>query len=331
MPLTETESAAVPQTQPAPEVYDFSALPVRDRVEAVHTAHSSFIVPVNVTYRVPPSEVFGHMRHQSLGRFQIVTANAAPGILDRTPARVRQDTEPHLILCRQVSTWTKLEQDGRQVRQQAGDLVALDSTAPYRLEFPEYVDNQTLLIPHADLALPADQIRRATALRLGAGTGMDTLVAAHLSRIVDQGSARLAQPTVELVRALITTSLGDTLGAREPLENTLDLELRIVEYLRNHLPERDLTPARVAAAHHISVRQLYTVLARSGICFGDWLRTNRLEASRRELGRPESRTLSVATIAHRWGFANLSHFSRVFRAAYGLTPTEWRQLGRSSR
>ncbi|MFB8057986.1 helix-turn-helix domain-containing protein, partial [Kitasatospora purpeofusca] len=25
----------------------------------------------------------------------------------------------------------------------------------------------------------------------------------------------------------------------------------------------------------------------------------------------------------RWGFVSTSHFSRVFRAAYGVTPREW--------
>ncbi|MFF3950157.1 helix-turn-helix domain-containing protein, partial [Streptomyces sp. NPDC001902] len=31
--------------------------------------------------------------------------------------------------------------------------------------------------------------------------------------------------------------------------------------------------------------------------------------------------------AHRWGFASHAHFSRTFRAVYGLSPAEWRQAG----
>jgi AraC-like DNA-binding protein len=30
----------------------------------------------------------------------------------------------------------------------------------------------------------------------------------------------------------------------------------------------------------------------------------------------------VAVVAHRWGFTNPAHFSRVFRAAYGMSPRE---------
>ncbi|MFJ9520782.1 AraC family transcriptional regulator [Kitasatospora sp. NPDC101801] len=31
-------------------------------------------------------------------------------------------------------------------------------------------------------------------------------------------------------------------------------------------------------------------------------------------------------VARRWGFVNPAHFSRVFRAAYGVSPREWRAL-----
>ncbi|WP_405752734.1 AraC family transcriptional regulator [Streptomyces sp. NBC_00012] len=28
-------------------------------------------------------------------------------------------------------------------------------------------------------------------------------------------------------------------------------------------------------------------------------------------------------MAHRWGFSSPSHFSRTFRGAYGMSPSEW--------
>lgn len=35
----------------------------------------------------------------------------------------------------------------------------------------------------------------------------------------------------------------------------------------------------------------------------------------------------MTAIAHRWGFAGHAHFSRSFRAVYGLSPAERRQAG----
>jgi AraC-like DNA-binding protein len=40
---------------------------------------------------------------------------------------------------------------------------------------------------------------------------------------------------------------------------------RILAYVRHHLSEADLEPARIAAAHHISTRYLYRLFEKEGI------------------------------------------------------------------
>ncbi|HET6189968.1 MAG TPA: helix-turn-helix domain-containing protein [Trebonia sp.] len=45
-----------------------------------------------------------------------------------------------------------------------------------------------------------------------------------------------------------------------------------------------------------------------------------LEAARAELG---GRT-SISMLAVKYGFSSSGHFARRFRAAYGMTSTEWR-------
>jgi AraC-like DNA-binding protein len=129
-------------------------------------------------------------------------------------------------------------------------------------------------------------------------------------------------PTIELIRAAMTSSLPDGHFTRQTMHDTL--ELRIKQYLEQHLGEADLDAARIAAAHHISVRHLYTMLARMGISLGEWLRLRRLEKSRLDLAGREGPSTTIAAIARRWGFADPTHFSRVFRAAYGMSPREWR-------
>ncbi|MGW2857913.1 helix-turn-helix transcriptional regulator, partial [Streptomyces sp. NPDC001215] len=121
---------------------------------------------------------------------------------------------------------------------------------------------------------------------------------------------------MELIRAAIAAESDKPSLAVGTLHETLGV--RILEYMRTHLAERDLTPARVAAAHHISVRHLYSVPARSGVGFGEWVRTQRLDACRRELSRIPPTTETIADLAHRWGFRSPSHFSRAFKAAYVL-------------
>ncbi|MFF3147826.1 helix-turn-helix domain-containing protein [Streptomyces sp. NPDC057927] len=57
-------------------------------------------------------------------------------------------------------------------------------------------------------------------------------------------------------------------------------------------------------------------------------RRRRLDACRRELGRSANRRPSVAAVAQRWGFSSPSHFSRTFRDAYGMSPSEWQSSTR---
>ncbi|WP_235619353.1 helix-turn-helix domain-containing protein [Embleya scabrispora] len=55
------------------------------------------------------------------------------------------------------------------------------------------------------------------------------------------------------------------------------------------------------------------------------MQRRRLHECRRELGRTGRDTVKVATVAQRWGFANPAHFSRAFRAAFGVSPRDWRE------
>lgn len=56
-----------------------------------------------------------------------------------------------------------------------------------------------------------------------------------------------------------------------------------------------------------------------------WIRQRRLERCRRDLLDPALADLPVSAVAARWGLMNAAHFSRAFRAAYGLPPTEYRR------
>lgn len=92
------------------------------------------------------------------------------------------------------------------------------------------------------------------------------------------------------------------------------------------LHEPDLTPERIAAAHGIALRTLYHVWSHPTLSPAQWILRERLEAARRDLALPGSR--SVAAIARRWGFADATHFSRRFRGAYGISARDWRRLHR---
>ncbi|MGW1161366.1 helix-turn-helix transcriptional regulator [Streptomyces sp. NPDC002513] len=138
------------------------------------------------------------------------------------------------------------------------------------------------------------------------------------------GSRRLALNAVDLV-ALLVADLLET----EKLRATgagRELLVRIRAHIEANLMDPELSPESIARVHHISVRYLHKLFQVEGTSVSAWIRRHRLDACRRELGR---RRRTVAAVAQSWGFSSASHFSRLFRETYGVSPTEWQTLASS--
>jgi AraC-like DNA-binding protein len=208
----------------------------------------------------------------------------------------------------------------------------LDTTRPYSYRQPGDSKHKVLLIDSGQLGLPMDVIRSA-APSLDASPLYD-LVQAHFVRLCENqaelppaAAAMLGRATVQLVKALIATA-ADDVRQHEALHATLFL--RITMYIDAHLHDRELNTDRIAAAHHISSRQLYNLWRRAGydLTPSQWIIQRRLERARNQLTDLDPLLTSVAAIAHGCGFRNMSHFSRRFREAYGISAREWRSESR---
>ncbi|HZU64644.1 MAG TPA: helix-turn-helix domain-containing protein [Novosphingobium sp.] len=105
---------------------------------------------------------------------------------------------------------------------------------------------------------------------------------------------------------------------------------RIRQAIEALLGEPELTLAQVAEESGVSPRYLQKLFAAEGLNFTFYLRLRRLERCRLELASPIYAGLSISQISFNWGFNGSSHFSRAFRAQYGLSPRAYRKqaLGR---
>jgi AraC-like DNA-binding protein len=241
----------------------------------------------------------------------------------------RDDSPPSLFVILKRHGVSTVIQDGRETVVGPGDLVLVQSTEPSIVVTDHYNYLDSVQIPLELIALPEPVLRQALAQRLGSdlplasvlGRFVDSLTT--VSRVHPVEAEALARAAVDLVRGLIATVSGDSGPARNSLDATLTL--RLVDYLQAHWREHDLNAERVASAHHMSTRQLYRLLAAQGITLGEWLRERRLAASRDDLARAGAAD-TIAGVGRRWGFADATNFGRNFKAAFGVTPLEWRKL-----
>ncbi|MEU4645497.1 helix-turn-helix domain-containing protein [Micromonospora sp. NPDC023814] len=97
-------------------------------------------------------------------------------------------------------------------------------------------------------------------------------------------------------------------------------------FIEQHLGNTDLTPAVIAAAHHVSLRQLHRLFAPEQTSVGAWIRQRRLDRCRKDLADPAQSGLTVGAVGARWGLPDSAHFSRLFRAAFGVPPSDYRRM-----
>ena len=96
---------------------------------------------------------------------------------------------------------------------------------------------------------------------------------------------------------------------------------RLVAFIQANLGER-LTVQRLAAAASVSESHLSHSFNQYFDCsVSDYIRETRLRAAARALRHSGD---SVQQIAWNFAFSDQAHFTRTFKSAYGVTPTEYR-------
>ncbi|MEV6298408.1 AraC family transcriptional regulator [Actinoplanes sp. NPDC051861] len=97
---------------------------------------------------------------------------------------------------------------------------------------------------------------------------------------------------------------------------------RAVEAI-NEEPERAFNAADLAGIAGMSVRSLQEGFRRHVGCAPmTYLQTVRLTRSRETLRRGDPTRITVAAVAHRWGFAHLGRFASAYRKRFGESPSE---------
>ncbi|MEU6102706.1 helix-turn-helix domain-containing protein [Streptomyces flaveolus] len=264
-----------------------------------------------------------------LGRLRVVTADGDPSPAPWTARLIAPGDDEYLVVMLLDGGVADVEQDGRELHLRPGEIVFCDSTRPSRITFRRPFRATSLVLPRRLMGLREPDLRRLTATAIGPDTLLGSLLPPLLARLADTAAVcppgtgeALARSVVDLLTVLIEERrAGEAADAPTAAQAWLT---RIRDHIDRHLADPGLTPEAVAAAHQISVRYLHRLFQAEDTTVGRWIQRRRLEECRRELARRDAADRTVAAVARRWGFTNATHFSRVFRAAYGMSPGEWR-------
>jgi AraC-like DNA-binding protein len=312
-----------------PVVFANDDVPVAARTEYWRHVLGEALVPLD-PLGIPDRVVYGSAGAVAVGEL----SHDGQGGARRTTRHIRR-SDPELCKIDVIAKGRGvIEQGGREAELRPGDFTLVDLSRPatWAMSSPRCI---AVIFPRSLMPLGADDLARLAAVRIPGDHGAGALISslarqlpAQLEAWNESGGARLGGAVLDLLTVALASWLD---REREvPVETQRRALLqRIHALIEQRLGDPSLSPRQVAAAHFISVRYLHKLFETERTTVAEWIRQRRLERCARDLLDSALAHEPVGEIAARWGITNPAHFSRLFRAQFGLSPSEYRSVDRS--
>lgn len=236
---------------------------------------------------------------------------------------------------------SQVSQAGRTAWLHPGDFTLISSARPCGLDFQASFEHTVLRVPAAELRgllgrteLPFAQVMSGSGLPGRLLTQLaDGVIAATPARSGDvetpdpQVSGHVRHALLHTLAALVVPHLPP---ASEPERRRGRNRLsayhlaRIHAVIEAHLGDPALDVEHIASFTRLSPSHIHRLFETEPATVAATIRRRRLQCCREQLADPAHAHRSISEIAFQCGFNQAAHFSRVFRQAFGMTPTEWR-------
>ncbi len=291
--------------------------------------------PVHFTAPLPRSPSRGPVAWVGLGEMLAtdIDSEAQARLARASGARMHP---PRFFVHLQLEGEGAVRQDGREALLRAGDFTLSDGTRHYEMTCPA---GSRMLV----LGVPTTKLRRhiacpesLAAVAMRAAGGVAGLLSGFLRNYWLQCRHSLDSESAEQVAIAVLDLLGAAY-ARVPRTNAehssrgMAHRIRIINHIHAHLYDPGLTPAQIARACRITTRYLHYLFSDGEETVARYILGRRLEAASQALLADSQRGRTVTAIAFDHGFNSATHFGRVFRAHFGLTPREYRARGAAER
>ena len=202
-----------------------------------------------------------------------------------------------------------------------GEVHLFNLEVPFDSLQPLPVSSRSVFVPHERLGYDPSRHPAHMAFRTSQPTG--AVLASALDAIGDQVGAvaapeaeRLGEGFAALVRSL---ALGEPLDEEECERVKAPWQRVVRGYIERHLHQPGFGVEQICRELGTSRASAYRLFAPDG-GVNNYVMQRRLERAMRELSSTAPARGRVAQVAARWGFNDVSHFSRRFKSRFGISP-----------
>lgn len=222
-------------------------------------------------------------------------------------------------------------QFGRTVETSPGDMVLIDSRSPYRsLQITPSASALYISIPGAPLRSAIRVPEDYCAVGVDARAGMNAVLCEfifsiwrELNLIEELQKDLISNKFIELLSSVLDSTIGSKMVRSPRIEE--QHFAKAMNYIAMNLGDPDLSVGRVAKALRLSTGHVHAVARANGTSICETILSMRLERCREALADPRADHRSISDIAFSFGFNNAAHFSRTFRAKFGVSAREFRK------
>ena len=270
----------------------------------------------------------GNIACMDFGGLRFASFTSTPHRIVRRPAHIGRSNSAHYLVSLQRSGVGRMQQAHQSCELQAGDIGIVDGARPFSVSFPQTVDRAVAVIPSAMLQSRAPWLLDRPIGRMKRDPELHPMLRMTIERLTSPtcqstGEAELLADNLCNLVALLSAHKGSEVNAAQ--ERLSEIE-RMLAFIRRNLSNPNLSPQTLAKYLNVSVRTVHNRFESVETSFGRALIEMRLDKAQRALTDPRQAIYSVTQIAFGAGFNDLSHFTKSFRAKFGMPPTQYRRL-----
>lgn len=271
----------------------------------------------------------GAINHHQLSTLGLSTVASTPVKVSRTKNHIAQTSKDYFKFSFQLAGEAQLLQDGRETHLTPGDWAFYDCTRPYTLILPQTYRQLVVQVPRHSLRSQIKNTNAMTATKMSGKIGLGRLAFNFVystKKQIDSLPSTAYGQIANTLTGLLVTGIGEIGDQHHSASEKETLLRKIKLFIEGNLTNPNLSIDLITKSAYISKRYLHVLFKDEGTTVSQYIRGLRLEMAGTMLADPRLLNRTVTEIALSCGFNNPTHFGRLFKQMYQVSPLAYRKL-----